>query len=153
MNTSWKCEIRLQSAHWNAVQDSFIGHVDAKSADVHNLKHSFYRRIFLTNFHSIFEHSYVSGAEVAESVLRLGYGLDYRGSIPRTGNNEIFPPPHPHSLGPTQPLIQWVPGFLTPRVKTPGREFNHSLSSSAEVKNAWSCTSTSLICVHGVVLN
>jgi len=35
-------------------------------------------------------------------------------------------------LGPTQPPIQWVP-----EVKWPGRETDHSLPSSAEVKNAW----------------
>jgi hypothetical protein len=33
------------------------------------------------------------------------------------------------------------------------REANHSPPSSAEVKNAWSYTSTSPIRLHGVVLN
>jgi len=36
----------------------------------------------------------------------------------------------------------WVPGALSLRVKWPGREADHSPSSSAEVKNAWSYTST-----------
>jgi hypothetical protein len=44
-------------------------------------------------------------------------------------------------LGPTQPPIQWVPGALSPGVKRPGREADHSPPSSAEVKNAWSYTS------------
>jgi hypothetical protein len=40
------------------------------------------------------------------------------------------------ALGPTQSAIQWVPEVLTPRVKLPGREADHSPQSSAEVKNA-----------------
>jgi hypothetical protein len=46
------------------------------------------------------------------------------------------------ALGPTQPPIQWVPGTLSLGIKRPGREADHSPPSSAEVKNAWSCTST-----------
>jgi hypothetical protein len=47
------------------------------------------------------------------------------------------------ALGPTQPPIQWVTGALSLGVKLPGREAAHSPPSSAEVKNAWSYTSTS----------
>jgi len=42
----------------------------------------------------------------------------------------------------TQPSIQWVPGALSLGVKWPGREADHTPQSSAEVKNAWSYTST-----------
>jgi hypothetical protein len=45
-------------------------------------------------------------------------------------------------LGPTELPIQWVPGALSLGVKRPGCEADHSPPSSAEVKNAWSCTST-----------
>jgi hypothetical protein len=38
-------------------------------------------------------------------------------------------------LGPTQPPIQRVPGPLSPGVKMPVREADHSPPSSAEVKN------------------
>jgi hypothetical protein len=38
------------------------------------------------------------------------------------------------ALGPTQPPIQWVPGTLSLGVKQSGREADHSLPSSAEVK-------------------
>jgi len=43
----------------------------------------------------------------------------------------------------TQPAsIQWILGVLSPDVKRPERETDHSASSSAEVKNAWSYVST-----------
>jgi hypothetical protein len=57
------------------------------------------------------------------------------------------------ALGPTQPPIQWVPGAPFLGVKRPMRETVHSPPSSAEVKNAWSYTSTPLIRLHGVVLS
>jgi hypothetical protein len=39
-----------------------------------------------------------------------------------------------------------------PGIKLPGREADHSPPSSAEVKNAWSYTSTPTIRLHGVGL-
>jgi hypothetical protein len=39
------------------------------------------------------------------------------------------------ALGPTQPPIQLVPEAISPRVKRPGSEADHSLSSNAEDKN------------------
>jgi len=51
-----------------------------------------------------------------------------------------------------QTTIHWVLGALTPWVKQPGHEADHSPSSSAEV-NVWSNTSTPPIRLHGVVLN
>jgi hypothetical protein len=53
------------------------------------------------------------------------------------------------ALGPTQPPIQWVPGLLSLGVKQLRHEADHSPPSSAKVKNAWSYTSTSPICLHG----
>jgi len=40
------------------------------------------------------------------------------------------------------PPIQWVPTRDSLEVKRPGREADQSPLSSAEVKNAWSYTST-----------
>jgi hypothetical protein len=48
--------------------------------------------------------------------------------------------------------IQWVPGALSLGVKRPGREADNPPPSNAEVKNAWSYTSTPLIRLQGVVL-
>jgi hypothetical protein len=57
------------------------------------------------------------------------------------------------ALGLTQPPIQWVPTVVSPGVKRPGHEAEHSPSSSAEVKYAWSCTSIPLIRLHDMVLS
>jgi hypothetical protein len=38
-------------------------------------------------------------------------------------------------LGPTEAPIQWVPGVLSPGIKRPGREAEHSSQCSADVKN------------------
>jgi hypothetical protein len=38
------------------------------------------------------------------------------------------------ALGPTQPLIQWVPRASSLGVKLPGREADHSFPSRAEVE-------------------
>jgi hypothetical protein len=43
-------------------------------------------------------------------------------------------------------------GALSPEVKQPGHEADYSPASSAEVKNAWSCTSTPPLHFHGMVL-
>jgi hypothetical protein len=39
------------------------------------------------------------------------------------------------ALNTTQPPIRWIPGTLSPGIKQPGREADHSPASSAEVKN------------------
>jgi hypothetical protein len=73
----------------------------------------------------------------------LVYGLDDRGSITGWDRNlflfaiAVSRP----ALGPTQPPVQWVSGTLSPGVKRPEREADHSPSSSEEVKNTWIYTS------------
>jgi hypothetical protein len=52
----------------------------------------------------------------------------------------------------TQPSMQWVPGSF-PVGKRPGREAEHSPPSSAEVRKAWSYTSTHPICLPVMMLN
>jgi hypothetical protein len=80
---------------------------------------------------------------VVYSVQRLGYGLDGRGSIPGRGSDGIFlfTTASRPALGPTQLPFQWVPTALTPSIKRPVREADHSPPSSAEVENKCSYTS------------
>jgi len=55
--------------------------------------------------------------------------------------------------GPTQPPVQRVTGSLSPEMKRPGREADHSPPSSAEFMNALSYTSTPPIRLHDMVLS
>jgi hypothetical protein len=48
--------------------------------------------------------------------------------------NFLFTTASRTALGPTQPPIQWVPGFLSLGVKRPGSEADHSPPSSAEIE-------------------
>jgi hypothetical protein len=45
-------------------------------------------------------------------------------------------------LGPSQPPVQLAKGALSPGVKRPDREADHSPPTSAEVKNTWIHTSS-----------
>jgi hypothetical protein len=45
-------------------------------------------------------------------------------------------------LGPTDPPIKWVTVSLSPRIKRPGREADHSPPSISYVQNVWGCKST-----------
>jgi hypothetical protein len=77
--------------------------------------------------------------------IALGYGLDIRGSrvrFPAVAGNIFLTTASRTALGPTQPPIQWFSEVLSLEVKRPGRETYHLPPSSAEVKNAWSYTST-----------
>jgi hypothetical protein len=80
---------------------------------------------------------------LVKSRIAQWYGLDDRGNLPPQGlETFLFTTASRPALGPTQPPIQWVPGALSLEVKRPGREADHSPPTSAEVKNAWSYTST-----------
>jgi hypothetical protein len=75
--------------------------------------------------------------------MALGYWLDDRGFESRQGLGILLCTTVSRpALGPTQHLIQWVLGAISLGVKRPGSEADHSLPSNAEVKNAWSYTST-----------
>jgi hypothetical protein len=64
--------------------------------------------------------------------IAAGYGLDDRGVGVRVPvGSRIFSTSSRPALGPTQPPIQWVPGALSPSVKRPGREADHSPPASA----------------------
>jgi hypothetical protein len=79
-----------------------------------------------------------SWAKVTQlSGIALGYGLDDEGfDSQRELGIFLFDVSSP-ALGPTQPPLQCVPGgggSLSLGVKRPGREVDHSPSTSAEVK-------------------
>jgi hypothetical protein len=44
-------------------------------------------------------------------------------------------------MGSTQPTIQWVAGALSPGVKRQGRDADHSLTASTEIKKSLIYTS------------
>jgi hypothetical protein len=67
--------------------------------------------------------------------IAKGYRLDYMGSNSGRGKfflNSTASRPAPR---PSQPPIQWLPGAISPEVKRPGSEVDHSPPSSVEVKN------------------
>jgi hypothetical protein len=55
--------------------------------------------------------------------IATGYGLDDGGAEVRVPvGSRIFSTSFRPALGPTQPLIEWVPRTFSPGVKRPGRE-------------------------------
>jgi hypothetical protein len=69
--------------------------------------------------------------------IALGYELDDRGS--RVDSRRglgifLFTTASRTAVEPTQPPIEWIPGALSVGIKRPGSEADHSLPSSAEVK-------------------
>jgi hypothetical protein len=85
---------------------------------------------------------------------RLRAGSGFYGTIPG-GDWEFFSsPPRPERFwSPPSLLSNGYREALPLGAKGPRREANHSPPSSAEVKNAWSYTSTPPTRLYGVVLS
>jgi hypothetical protein len=68
-----------------------------------------------------------------------------KGRSPSPGRvkNFLFSTASRPALGPSQPPTQWVLGTVSPVVKRPGHEADHSPPASAEIKKMWICRSTS----------
>jgi hypothetical protein len=86
---------------------------------------------------------------IAQSVQWLGYRMANRGSIPGRGRDTFSTPPRPDRLCDqpkfkycTRLLSNGYQGLFPWGVKRPGREADRSSPPSAEVKNAWSYSST-----------
>jgi hypothetical protein len=75
--------------------------------------------------------------------IATAYRLDDRGVGVRVsvGSRIFSSPRRPDGLWGRQPPIQWVPGALSPGVKRPWLEADHSPPVSAEVKKVWFYTS------------
>jgi hypothetical protein len=89
---------------------------------------------------------FITGAGVAQSYrdwLRAGRPRG-RSSSPGRVKYFLFSTSSRQALRPTQPPIRWIPGGggLSPGVKRPRRETDHSYPSSAEVKKMWIYIST-----------
>jgi hypothetical protein len=64
-----------------------------------------------------------------------GCGLDDRGDgVHVPVGSRIFSTSFRPALESTQPSTRWIPGAVSPRVKRPGREAEHSPPTSAESK-------------------
>jgi len=75
-----------------------------------------------------YAHLYGPGSSLG---IATGYGLDDPGIGSRWGRD--FPHPSRPALGPTQPLVQWVPGLSWDKER-PGRDADPSPLSSVVVK-------------------
>jgi hypothetical protein len=85
--------------------------------------------------------AYILGLNVdAQSELRSRYSDRLRARRPGFDSRQrqelfLYSTESKPALGPTEPPIQWVPGTISPEVKRPGREADHSPPSSTQVKN------------------
>jgi hypothetical protein len=93
-----------------------------------------------TNVVIIFGLNWYSAVDIA-----TGYWLDDRGvGVPSPGrvNNFLSSMSSRPVLGFIQPPIQWILGVISPVVKQPVHEGDHSPPASAEVKKMWIYTFT-----------
>jgi hypothetical protein len=81
--------------------------------------------------------SYISILNLAQFILARDPS-----SSPGRVKNFLFSISSIPAVGSTQPHIQWVPGALSPGVKRPEHETDHSPKASTEVKKMWKYTST-----------
>jgi hypothetical protein len=120
-----------------------------------NLRYDKFAIIFIVENQAFFHFlNNISKSRDSSVGMATGYGLDDCGSRVRFPAvlGIFFITVSLPSLGPTQPPIQCITGALSPGVKRPEREADHSPPTGAEVKNTWSHTSTLPIFLLGVVI-
>jgi hypothetical protein len=74
--------------------------------------------------------------------LATGWTAETSEFVSRWGENSLFFTSSRPALGLNHPLIYLEPGSLSPGIKWPVREVDHSRPNSAEVKKTWIYTST-----------
>jgi hypothetical protein len=76
----------------------------------------------------------VTDLKISETTAGIATGYGLRAG--RQGQDlSLFPTASRPAMGSTQPPLQWRTGALSPGVKWPGRESDHSPPPSAEVDN------------------
>jgi len=100
------------------------------------------------------DHTPPSSAEAKECVdLYLHFPIRLYGVVLRdTGAALLTLPPRPDQPWGHPASIHMITGVLSPLVKRPGHEADHSSPSNTKVKNTWSYTSNP-IRLHDVVLS
>jgi hypothetical protein len=90
---------------------------------------------------------YMPGRELAVDEAMIGFKGRFilKQYHPGGAGNFLFSKSSRPALRSTQPPIQWVPGALSPRVKRPGCEVDHSPPTTAEVKKMWIYTSAPML--------
>jgi hypothetical protein len=158
INTRWKATQRVMTAKLTRLSHKIVIqlHLAAESCTICSSRsRRTVRKLLDTSSYSDIPTLWASYRMLLKCVERIirstykvisnCYGLDDQGSrvrFPAGAGNFSLHYLSRTALGPTLPPIQWVPGALFLGVKRPGREADYSPPSSAEVKNAWSYTST-----------
>jgi hypothetical protein len=75
------------------------------------------------------------GARIEKSLLSIGYKLQTGVQVPAKARIFLFAAMSRPALGPTQPLILWVPGVLFLGLKQLVCEADYSPASGAEINN------------------
>jgi hypothetical protein len=146
----WLMPQRKQTSVENKTQCWLHAVLPEPAVDQSSTRPNFWRGHRKTSFNFIgFDFSSCltsDGNRDSAVAIAAGYVLDDRVvGIQVPMRSRIFSSPrHPRPvLGPTIPHIQWVPGALSPGVKRPGREADHSPPASAVVKKMGIYISTS----------
>jgi hypothetical protein len=108
-----------------------------KTTRYHSLEHNNLKKILCLYFDLKSWDSAVGIATGYEAGRERGQSLSF-GRV----KNFLFSMSSRPTLGSTQPPIQWVSGALSPGVKRPVREADHSPPTSGKVKKMWIYTST-----------
>jgi hypothetical protein len=143
-NLSWEAECHSAGQEIPAFYRFFkIHHSSYKRLPLDPTLWQLNPTLSLTNYLLILMNRHISVG------ITTGYELDGRGSIPSRGKRFllVFRP----ALRPAQ-TSQWVPMYLFPWIRRPGREADHSFPSSAKIKKCEAIPPLP-VRLHEIVLN